>query len=714
MLFNRMNNIKINNLGRIFCVAFLAALLVIAFPGQQVWAESDTAVSGEVSGASTDSVASASDSQDTSAPNTSSDSTSSQVSTDTNNTDNTSADTTDNNDQTSSDNDISSQEPATENTTTDAIENTTDNTNENNQNMADDETASDDTTVTDDTVVDDTNNSNATDDEITGDSSSQNDATEENVSETPSNPEADEIVASMELSMQSQDIPRLSLQDIINAALTNDPAAKTVLIDGGVYDESLTFDGSIQPYLNDVSICASGNAGTPIVNGNIYMNGLNGFGFNGFQVNGDITVKDSNFVNITGTEQDDNMQVLLEGINSNIVLDGAGGNDTITTSGSPFNDSEKPEHGDRSPSPDVGPAITDVMIRGGTGDDRLVVDFDQGNPITGAGLGYDGGDGFDAIAIQGGSFANNIFTAYDPHSGSISLDGSMLFYQNIEPIEDSSDAENITFKGTDGNDSISIVNGTIVKGGDTFNAIEIQSPHFEKTIFANKKNVIVDGLGGDDMIGLNLTRCADALLSFTIRGGAGTDTISNSANNILLAGSDLILEAENIIISGGSISGNNISLISTTESGSSNPFADVLNTIDLDDTTITATGSLLLQATSKQLSPQIAVGILDIKKTWATITVTNSTLSATDISLRSIADLELLLNSLLLNLPVDPTVLVINTSAQTVVDGTSSLTSSTGDILLKAISNITTASVSKSKGSAGSLAFAVSVLDNTA
>jgi hypothetical protein len=105
--------------------------------------------------------------------------------------------------------------------------------------------------------------------------------------------------------------------------------------------------------------------------------------------------------------------------------------------------------------------------------------------------------------------------------------------------------------------------------------------------------------------------------------------------------------------------------------------------IDLDDTTITATGCLLLQATSKQLSPKITAGILDIKKTWAVITVTNSNLNATDISLISRADLELLLNSLLLNLPVDPTVLIANNSATTIIDGTSSLISSTGDILIK-------------------------------
>jgi hypothetical protein len=444
------------------------------------------------------------------------------------------------------------------------------------------------------------------------------------------------------------------------------------------------------------------------------MNGLNGFGLNGLQVNGNITVKDSNFVNITGTEQDDNIQVVLTGINSNIVLDGAGGNDTITTSGSSPNDSEKSEHGDRSPPPDVGPVITDVMIRGGTGDDRLIVDFDQGNPITGAGMSYDGGDGFDAIAIQGGNFTNNIFTAYDPHSGSISFDGSMLYYQNIEPIEDSSNADNITYNGTSGNDSISIVNGTIVIGANTFNAIEIQSPQFENISFANKKNVIIDALAGDDTIVLNLAQRADGLLSFTVRGGGGIDTIRNSTNNILLAGSDLILEAESIIINGGNISGNNISMISTTETGSLNPFADVQNMIDLDDTTITATGCLLLQATSKQLSPKITAGILDIKKTWAVITVTNSNLNATDISLISRADLELLLNSLLLNLPVDPTVLIANNSATTIIDGTSSLISSTGDILIKATSNITTSSVSKSKGNIGSLAFAISVLDNTA
>jgi hypothetical protein len=122
----------------------------------------------------------------------------------------------------------------------------------------------------------------------------------------------------------------------------------------------------------------------------------------------------------------------------------------------------------------------------------------------------------------------------------------------------------------------------------------------------------------------------------------------------------------------------------------------------------------MLQAISKQLNPQITVGILDLKNTWAAINVTNSNLSAKNISLESLAELELSLDSLLLNLPVDPTVLVSNTKAQTIVDGTSSLTAATGDILLKATANTRTRSIAKSKGNIGSLAFAVSVLDNSA
>jgi len=123
------------------------------------------------------------------------------------------------------------------------------------------------------------------------------------------------------------------------------------------------------------------------------------------------------------------------------------------------------------------------MVKGGKGDDHLVVDFDQGNPFQANGLNYDGGDGFDAITIQGGSFQNSVFKAIDPSTGSISLDGTNIHYQNIEPITYTSESDTVTYQGTIGNDTMNIVTGGLIDGDQT---IEIQSDEFEDIILPTK------------------------------------------------------------------------------------------------------------------------------------------------------------------------------------------------------------------------------------
>ena len=177
-----------------------------------------------------------------------------------------------------------------------------------------------------------------------------------------------------------------------------------------------------------------------------------------------------------------------------------------------------------------------IAIAGFSGDDTLVVDFSQGNPIPAAGLTFDGGAGFDSLSILGGAFDTVAYRASSPNSGDIYLDGAQLHYINIEPIDDFSVATNVTFTGTAGNDTITLVNGALKANGSTpcgVACIEIQSPQFENIIFANKTNVIVNGGGGNDIITLNFNAAAAGLASLIIQGGAGADTfLINSAASL--------------------------------------------------------------------------------------------------------------------------------------------------------------------------------------
>ena len=65
--------------------------------------------------------------------------------------------------------------------------------------------------------------------------------------------------------------------------------------------------------------------------------------------------------------------------------------------------------------------VGQLSVTGAGGDDTLVVDFGDGNPVPSGGLTFDGGAGFDALAIYGGSFNNILYTPSSPNSGAIDL-----------------------------------------------------------------------------------------------------------------------------------------------------------------------------------------------------------------------------------------------------------------------------------------------------
>ncbi|MDD2235181.1 MAG: hypothetical protein PHV03_09860, partial [Desulfitobacteriaceae bacterium] len=452
----------------------------------------------------------------------------------------------------------------------------------------------------------------------TDESKTPADESEVSANENEAPPEKDEVPADEnEPFVDEEEIPAdenevsVSVQEMINAAAKENIAGSTIYLDGGIYNEDLQIDALTDSGCNGLQLIASGNGGTPVINGQVTMNGLVGFTMQGIQVNGTITVQDSCDVTIQGTTADDTLQVNLYGTVNNITVDGAGGNDNILLTGSAHESSAEdtappgvsPSNPGTDPPQTEEPKKPAVTVNGGSGDDQLTVDFGQGNPIPQNGLSYDGGDDYDVITLQGGSFQSSEYQAINAHAGTIKLDDTLICYTNIEPIEDKTVTDQITFKGTENSDTVTIADGPLVEGNAT---ITIDSPDFESITFYNHAKVIFDGLTGDDIITFNLSKPSTGLTSLMIVGGAGRDTIQNLGNSVLLAGIDLSLQAEKITITDGEIQGKNISLIAETIAGSSNPFADVENKIELNGTTITATGDLLIRATSKQELPLLS------------------------------------------------------------------------------------------------------------
>lgn len=169
----------------------------------------------------------------------------------------------------------------------------------------------------------------------------------------------------------------------------------------------------------------------------------------------------------------------------------------------------------------IATTIDRVAIAGAAGahDDTLTVDLSQ--PFTLArGIDYDGGArGWDSLALRGGNVREQRITQLSPHDGIIELDGLVLRYTNLEPITDTAPAVTLMINGTAGADTVTVSDGA-------GNTTTVSSPSFESVTFANKTNVVFDGLGGGDTVTFANPNPATGLSSFIVRNVA---TVSQSA-----------------------------------------------------------------------------------------------------------------------------------------------------------------------------------------
>ncbi|NOY98118.1 MAG: hypothetical protein GXP40_02800 [Chloroflexi bacterium] len=319
--------------------------------------------------------------------------------------------------------------------------------------------------------------------------------------------------------------------DAIAEGLTPDDG--TLYIEGGRFEEDIIIGDFF-----GLTLQGSANGEPTTLAGSVSIIKSQSISLQDFVFLEDILVEDATDVSIKGSDQDDQIAVTITG-SSQVEIQAGGGDDKVTV------------HGNKGKA----------NVDGGAGNDILTVDFiSQDNP-PGLDLNYDGGPGFDVLAVQGGTFDSVSYAPIDPSSGSIVLDASQVVYTNIEPISDLSAAADATFNGTSNDDTIAVVDGSIVTDATNCptgcQTIEIQSPQFENITFANKTNVTLDAGQGDDTITLNITKLAAGLSSLTVKGGEPTglgslsvdaDTITVSGT-IALPGGDFNLSAETITIS---------------------------------------------------------------------------------------------------------------------------------------------------------------------
>ena len=175
-------------------------------------------------------------------------------------------------------------------------------------------------------------------------------------------------------------------------------------------------------------------------------------------------------------------------------------------------------------------SVVTIQITGEDGgDDHLTVDFSGGNPIGANGLTFDGGteataDG-DALSIIG-TFTTQTITHTPPgatgNNGDIDLDGSLITFTGLEPINAGNAADTIV------NLPVGLANDATLQ--DSANAGEIEiidnGATFEDTIIPNPTNSLTVNLGDQgDFLNVSTLDTAYAA-SLIINGGADFDTVT--------------------------------------------------------------------------------------------------------------------------------------------------------------------------------------------
>lgn len=150
----------------------------------------------------------------------------------------------------------------------------------------------------------------------------------------------------------------------------------------------------------------------------------------------------------------------------------------------------------REPASAPGP----LPIEGIEGDDQLVLDFANGNPIPLEGLFFAGGDdpGSDGITLLGGTAGEVVYQHRNASDGTISVDSRVITYTGLEPISATINAASVTLQYSAAAETVTVSDAG---AGQT----QIASTAGETVTFNNpSSSLTIDTSAGDaDTIDLN-------------------------------------------------------------------------------------------------------------------------------------------------------------------------------------------------------------------
>lgn len=224
--------------------------------------------------------------------------------------------------------------------------------------------------------------------------------------------------------------------------------------------------------------------------------------------------------------------------------------------------------------------VTQITVQGLAGNDRLTIDNSNGLVAAAAGLAIDfqGGAGADTLFLRGGTAASETFTAGDTAgSGTLTVTGAggaaNITFSRVSDVQQTTSVTTLTVNLNGANNRALVTNGPTIDGLNTtlirgVNVDEINDVNLRDEngsdvgasdmnasdgnasdmnasggnsgsgstgggvdedmvsfAFANKANVTINALGGNDLVSVDLTRPSAGLTSLTIDGGAGDDTL---------------------------------------------------------------------------------------------------------------------------------------------------------------------------------------------
>jgi len=181
-----------------------------------------------------------------------------------------------------------------------------------------------------------------------------------------------------------------------------------------------------------------------------------------------------------------------------------------------------------------------LSVTGSNDNDTLTVDFSGGTPIPALGLSYQGGGQAtaDTLSLTGGTPSSVIYTATDAHSGSVSVDGALITYGGLEPINDTMAAASrqFVFGATPDNITLAIGSTTSTLSSPSSETITFGNPTGSLTVLAGGGNDTVNISGSnpsfnvrvDAGVGDNTVNATGVALQSIVTGTSNNDTIGAS------------------------------------------------------------------------------------------------------------------------------------------------------------------------------------------